>query len=86
MSRASTAAALNRAVQREQALDARGTGSARVLEAARRSAPPADALRPVSLAELASLRATAVGEAYGVVDARVSLDGRRCVLLLGGSK
>jgi hypothetical protein len=83
MSRASAAAALHRAVQREQAFSARGAGSALVLEAARRAAPPADALRPVSLAELAGLRATAVGAAYGVLDASVSLDGKRCVMLLG---
>lgn len=83
MSRRSDALALTRAVQREEALDARGPGSALVLEAAKAAQSAPASMRYVTLAELAALRASAVGQRWHIEAAMVSLDGRRTVMRLG---
>ncbi len=83
MSRASDALALARAVAREEAYAARGTGSALVVEAAKAAQPARHALRCATLVELEAMRDTATGKRFGVQAAQVSRDGRVAVLVLG---
>ncbi len=84
MTRAADAAAMQRAMRREEAMRARGMGSARVIEAAKAAAPDPNELLPVSTAERQEFeRETAVGRRFGFESMQTSRDGRVSVIKLG---